>query len=201
MIYPLADKLENLGSKYALVVLAAKRAKQIKSGVPPTVNTGSRNPLTIALEEIAMGKIRCVVADNDIILTSNLEPEVAQLLAIPERLDEEHEVEAGADTLQGETTLEIEDDKYSEDDTLEEWEDDSDEDEVLPLDKHLENGVVIVSHDDDDEEEIIVEEPPKPKPRGRRKAQVEPDLDHVDIEIDPDVEIELDTEDTDEDEE
>lgn len=197
MIYPLADKLENMGSKYALVVLAAKRAKQIKSGVPPTIDTNSRNPLTIALEEIAMGKIRCEVADNDIILASTVEPEVAQLLAIPERVDEEHEAEAAADTLQDETPLEIEDDRHSKDEALEEWEDDSDEDEVLPLDEHLEKGVVIVSHDDDDGD-VIVEEEPKPKPRSRRKAQPEPDIDPVGIDIEPDVDIELDPEETDE---
>ncbi len=197
MIYPLADKLEKMGSKYALVVLAAKRAKQLKSGVKPTIDTSSRNPLTIALEEIAMGTIRCQVADNDIILASTVEPEVAQLLAIPERLDEEHEAEAGADTLQDEAPLEIEDDRHSKDEVLEEWEDDSDEDEVLPLDEHLEKGVAIVLHVDDDGD-IIVEEEPKPKPRGRRKAQVEPGLDPVGIDIEPDVDIELDPEETDE---
>ncbi len=59
MIYPSADKIEKeIDSKYALVVLAAKRAKQIKEGARPLIDTQSGNPLTIALEEIATGKLK-----------------------------------------------------------------------------------------------------------------------------------------------
>ena len=89
MIYPEADKLENWGSKYALVTLAARRAKQIKSGAAPLVDTASRNPLTIALEEIAAGKITCVVAYFDAVLVPTMAPEVAELLAIPLETEEE----------------------------------------------------------------------------------------------------------------
>jgi DNA-directed RNA polymerase subunit omega len=46
-----------VGSRYSLVVLAAKRAKQIKEGSPVLIETASTNPLTIALEEIAAGKV------------------------------------------------------------------------------------------------------------------------------------------------
>ena len=56
-------------SRYALVIMAAKRARQINNyyhtlgeGVfeefpPPMVDTPSKNYLTIALEEVAQGKI------------------------------------------------------------------------------------------------------------------------------------------------
>lgn len=58
MIYPSADTIEDrVGSRYSLVVLAAKRAKQIKEGSPVLIDTLSTNPLTIALEEIAAGKV------------------------------------------------------------------------------------------------------------------------------------------------
>ncbi len=58
MIYPSADTIEErVGSRYSLVVLAAKRAKQIKEGAPVLIETESTNPLTIALEEIAAGKV------------------------------------------------------------------------------------------------------------------------------------------------
>ena len=58
MIYPSADTIEDqVGSRYSLVVLAAKRAKQIKEGAPVLIDTASTNPLTIALEEIAAGKV------------------------------------------------------------------------------------------------------------------------------------------------
>jgi DNA-directed RNA polymerase subunit omega len=59
------------GSRYALAMIAAKRARQINNYynslgegsmmmeelLPPLVNTRSRNLLTIALEEIADSKI------------------------------------------------------------------------------------------------------------------------------------------------
>ena len=58
MIMPSADKLEErVGSKYALVILSAKRARQLKEGLPPLVRGSSGNPLTIALEEVASGKV------------------------------------------------------------------------------------------------------------------------------------------------
>ena len=61
--------LEKVDSKYALVTIAAKRARQINNYYrnreegsiddipPPLVDTRSKNILTIAMEEIAMGKI------------------------------------------------------------------------------------------------------------------------------------------------
>jgi DNA-directed RNA polymerase subunit omega len=57
MIYPEADKLDALESRYALVIVAAKRARQIKEGARTFVKSRSNNPLTVALEEIANGSI------------------------------------------------------------------------------------------------------------------------------------------------
>ena len=70
MIEPkIDDLLAAVDSKYSLVILAAKRAREINSYysqlgegrgefVPPLVETGfSNKPLSIALEEIAEGKI------------------------------------------------------------------------------------------------------------------------------------------------
>lgn len=48
---------EHLGTSYDLVVVAAKRAQQIKDGARPLVEVNSNNPLTIALREIAEGKV------------------------------------------------------------------------------------------------------------------------------------------------
>jgi DNA-directed RNA polymerase subunit omega len=62
--------LEHVDSRYALVIVAAKRARQINNyhhqlgeGTfedfpPPLVESRSKNYLTIALEEIANGKIK-----------------------------------------------------------------------------------------------------------------------------------------------
>ena len=64
----LDDLLENVDSRYALVIVAAKRARQINNyhhqlgegtfeELPPLVESRSKNYLTLALEEIAEGKI------------------------------------------------------------------------------------------------------------------------------------------------
>ena len=67
MIYPAADLIEeNIDSRYALVILASKRAKQIKEGSRPLIKTDSTNPLTIALEEIAYGHIKYQFDENSL---------------------------------------------------------------------------------------------------------------------------------------
>ncbi len=71
MNHPRIDTLlENVDSRYALVILAAKRARQINNyhhqlgegtfdeAPPPLVESRSKNYLTMALEEIAQGKMR-----------------------------------------------------------------------------------------------------------------------------------------------
>ena len=70
LISPRVDRLlEHVDSPYASVIVAAKRARQINSYYhnlgegtfeefpPPMVDTGSKNYLTIALEEVATGKV------------------------------------------------------------------------------------------------------------------------------------------------
>ncbi len=64
--------LQNVDSRYSLVIAAAKRARQINNyhhqlgeGTfdefpPPLVESRSKNYLTIALEEIESGKIKVV---------------------------------------------------------------------------------------------------------------------------------------------
>ena len=65
---PVETLLDKVDSKFTLVTLAAKRGRQINSYfnqlgeglgaiVPPQVASVSRKPLSIALEEIAVGKI------------------------------------------------------------------------------------------------------------------------------------------------
>ena len=71
MISPRIDVLlDHVDSNYASVLVAAKRARQINSYYhnlgegtfdefpPPMVESGSKNYLTIALEEVAAGKIK-----------------------------------------------------------------------------------------------------------------------------------------------
>jgi DNA-directed RNA polymerase subunit omega len=70
MIQPRIDSLlDNVSERYALVIVAAKRARQINNYhhqlgegtfddfAPPLVESRSKNYLTMALEEISEGKI------------------------------------------------------------------------------------------------------------------------------------------------
>ncbi len=68
--------LDRVGSKFTLVTLAAKRAREINDYynqlgeglgkiVPPQVTSVSRKPLSISLEEIEAGKIEAVPIDHD----------------------------------------------------------------------------------------------------------------------------------------
>lgn len=65
---PIEHAVDTVGSRFGLVVLAARRARQINgyfnqlgegfgSYVPPQVHSLSRKPLSIALEEIDEGKV------------------------------------------------------------------------------------------------------------------------------------------------
>lgn len=56
--FPIEELVDRVGSRFTVVVAAAKRAKQIKEGAPPLVQLPTRNPLTIALHEIAAGLIQ-----------------------------------------------------------------------------------------------------------------------------------------------
>lgn len=49
--------LKQCGSVYKLVILAAKRAKEIADGAPPLVETEQRKVTSIALEEILQGRV------------------------------------------------------------------------------------------------------------------------------------------------
>lgn len=59
---PSPDILNNFEyGKFVLSNLAAKRAKQLREGAPPLVQVDSQHPLTIALAEIAAGKIKPIM--------------------------------------------------------------------------------------------------------------------------------------------
>lgn len=58
MIYPSIDKLlDHVDSKYTLVISAAKRGRQLRSGSVRTIKEEHRKEVTTALHEIAAGKI------------------------------------------------------------------------------------------------------------------------------------------------
>lgn len=58
MIYPSIDTLINkVDSKYTLVIAAAKRARMLNEGARRMVDSHSMKDVSIALEEISLGKI------------------------------------------------------------------------------------------------------------------------------------------------
>ncbi len=54
---PFEELLEHVDSKYRLVIVAAKRAKQLNRGAAPLIQPRSYKPTYQALEEIASGKL------------------------------------------------------------------------------------------------------------------------------------------------
>ncbi|HXX37996.1 MAG TPA: DNA-directed RNA polymerase subunit omega [bacterium] len=54
----LESLLARVENKYALINGVAKRARQLKEGHLPMVDIVSTSPVTVALEEIAAGKVR-----------------------------------------------------------------------------------------------------------------------------------------------
>jgi DNA-directed RNA polymerase subunit omega len=100
--------------KFVLSNLAAKRAKQLREGAPALVQIDSNHPLTIALAEIAAGKIKpimpsvtealVVIEEGPSLLVDDIMPEFGMLLpALDETevalvqsvvLEEDHEPES-----------------------------------------------------------------------------------------------------------
>ena len=90
MATPVEKLLDVTGSKFSLVTLASKRARQINAyfgqlgggignSIPPQVTSVANKPLTIAFEEIAAGKI--VMGDPELVAKQEAEAEAARLAA------------------------------------------------------------------------------------------------------------------------
>jgi len=58
MFRPSINELSNIAdSRYTLVMLAAKRSRELVDGAEPLIETDSTKPVSIAIEEIVEGKI------------------------------------------------------------------------------------------------------------------------------------------------
>lgn len=57
--------LTKVKNRYELVTLAAKRTRALSEGAKPLVEIISKNPIDIALAEIAVGKIRASSLPGD----------------------------------------------------------------------------------------------------------------------------------------
>jgi DNA-directed RNA polymerase subunit omega len=66
MILQSTDELEDyIGNKYSLVIVAAKRARQIKEGHTPLSRDSSPNPLSIALREVQEQKLQSIAPPEE----------------------------------------------------------------------------------------------------------------------------------------
>jgi DNA-directed RNA polymerase omega subunit len=92
MIYPAADKLDAMESKYALVIVAAKRARQIKEGARRMMESRSTNPLTVALEEIAAGEITPLLVGEPEKLPTSLPPTPVLTGLVATSIDDEEPI-------------------------------------------------------------------------------------------------------------
>lgn len=52
------DLAKYADSRYTLVMLVAKRSRQLIEGQKPLVESSSNKPVTLALEEIVQGKVK-----------------------------------------------------------------------------------------------------------------------------------------------
>ncbi|MER3413933.1 MAG: DNA-directed RNA polymerase subunit omega [Armatimonadota bacterium] len=80
-LYPSADKLDAFSSKFVLANLAARRAKQLREGAPPLIETHSTHPLTIALEEIAEGAVVPQLIEGEVVPASGVTGQTLDALA------------------------------------------------------------------------------------------------------------------------
>lgn len=146
-IYPSPDKLDKAESKYALVILAAKRARQIKDGARRLTGSTSPNPLTVALEEIAEGAIIARVVEDSTVAAQKaaLKPTVPSLediigagpvLAIDTDSDGQYGSLRSANSMG-------DDDELIEDDT---------DDILTPVDKYVEDAPGMMSEMDEEDD-------------------------------------------------
>lgn len=107
MATPIEDLLEATGSKFSLVTLASKRARQINAyfgqlggglgaSIPPQVTSVAHKPLTIAFEEIGAKKI--VMGDPEVVAAAEAAAAAAAAQAEADMLAAIEEEAAAAKT-------------------------------------------------------------------------------------------------------
>lgn len=156
-IYPSPDKLDNTPedrpSKYALVILAAKRARQIKDNARRLVDTKSANPLTVALEELAERAIIPRIVEDQTVAAYQAalkpnEPSLEDIIGAGPVLAIEPEVDSAAAQLEAFRTAEPDGDE--EDLVLGEA-----EEELSPVDAYALTSPGLDDLDEEDETDLI----------------------------------------------
>src|SRR5437016_10948038 len=88
------DELEDLiGNKYSLVIVAAKRARQLKEGHAPLAEDSSPNPLSIAMREIHEEAVASVAPPEEEIAPAPRDVITSRVTGAAFDLDEELDLE------------------------------------------------------------------------------------------------------------
>ena len=109
MATPIESLLEATGSKFSLVTLASKRARQINAyfgqlggglgaSIPPQVTSVAHKPLTIAFEEIGAKKI--VMGDPEVVAAQEAAAAAAAAQAEADMLAAADEAAAAAEAAE-----------------------------------------------------------------------------------------------------
>jgi DNA-directed RNA polymerase subunit omega len=155
MILQTTDKLEkSVGNKYSLVILSAKRARQLKEGHTPLARDASPNALSLALREIDEELVQPVAPPEEEVAPAPRDVISSLVAGTDFDLDEEL-LEEDSDAVDDLAALLV-----GADDEEEEAETETDadtEDELLPAAGTDDDEEVEVS-DDDEEEEADEEE-------------------------------------------
>lgn len=73
----MTSQIDTNDSKFRMILLAAKRARQIQGGAKPLVHTTARKPTRVAQEEIKAGVLPYEVLPMESTEESEKEPEIA----------------------------------------------------------------------------------------------------------------------------
>ena len=61
---PVEALVDRAGTRYAAVVIAAVRARQLKAGAAALVEPGTRDPVVVALDELASGRLHTCIGSS-----------------------------------------------------------------------------------------------------------------------------------------
>lgn len=151
------DSLEEyIGNKYSLVIVAAKRARQIREGHVPLVQDTSPNPISKALTEVTFQKLRPIAPPEDDVIPASRD-DIASLVHSSD-FDLEGDLDLAdsdaVDDLAALLASSDAEDAEEEDPTADDSEDaeEEEEDEEEDDDEEVEVDPILGAADDDDAE-------------------------------------------------
>lgn len=109
---PIEDLFDKVDSKYRLVIIAAKRSRQLNQGVRPLLQPKGYKTTYIALEELAAGKVEYTIKSFDEMTKTGVYAEAVKPTwfreITPEGVTTEEETEEEEQELEGVAPAEAE---------------------------------------------------------------------------------------------